>query len=144
MRKQKILIFHPYLTPYRIDLYNSLNSLFKVEALLTGGEKEIKSLGFDLSYVNKQAKFLYRYTRKGFYVGRHLVSNQYCKVIYLFKPDVIIAHEMGFNTWVALFLKYLIGYRVFVTIDDSPKMFKRSFILRKTNISINSVNAFFT
>ena len=122
MQKKKVLIFHPYLAPYRIDLYNSLSKIFDINVLLTGGDKELATLGYDLQTVNQQAKFSYRYYSKGLIIGRHLISSIYYKVIKNFKPDIVLAHELGINTLVAIFLKSAYRYRLFVTIDDSPNM----------------------
>ena len=123
MQKKKLLIFHPYLATYRIDLYNALSKVFDVNVLLTGGEKELADLGYDLQTVNRHADFSYRYYSKGFYVGRHLISSIYSTTIKKFKPDIVIAHELGINTLIAILLKRVYSrYALFVTIDDSPNM----------------------
>jgi glycosyltransferase involved in cell wall biosynthesis len=122
--KKKLLIFHPYLAPYRIDLYNSLSELYEVQVLLTGSLNERKTLGFDLAYVNGLAKFKYKYEEHGLYLGRHLLSTIYYKQIKLFRPDVVLAHELGINTLFAIIFKTFYRYKLFVTIDDSPDMIK--------------------
>lgn len=119
---KKILIFHPYLTPYRIDLYNRLAHLFNIYVILTSSYEERKTLGFDLDFINKQAQFKFIYVNKGFYFGRHLISSFFFNQIQLFKPDIIIAHELGVNTIISIFCKMFIRYKLFITIDDSPKM----------------------
>ena len=72
--KKKLLIFHPYLAPYRIDLYNKLSETFQTRALLTASNLVKKKIGFNLDYVNKLATFDYSYTNNGFYLGNHLIS----------------------------------------------------------------------
>lgn len=119
---KKILIFHPYLAPYRIDLYNKLSEFFNVKVILTASEKEIETLGFDLDYINKQAKFDYEYVQKGIYLGRHLISFVYYKTIKSFEPDIVLAHELGVNTLFSVCLKLFRGYQLWVTVDDSPIM----------------------
>ncbi len=122
---KKILIFHPYLAPYRIDLYNRLASSFKIKVLLLANDKERRTLGFNLEYINGLAQFPFSYYDKGFYFGRHLVSSIYYKTIKAFRPDVVFAHELGINTLIAIFLKFFFNYRIIVTIDDSPAMIVR-------------------
>lgn len=121
---KKILIFHPYLAPYRLDLYNRLAERFLLKVILTGSAKERATLGFDLDYVNGNASFDFEYVDKGYYLGRHLISRVYGKVIRSFKPDIVIAHELGINTIVSILLKSIFEYKLFVTIDDSPEMIR--------------------
>ena len=63
--KKKILIFHPCLAPYRIDLYNRLAERYDIKVGLFGSEEALAGLGFDVAYVNSQAQFDYRYYRGG-------------------------------------------------------------------------------
>lgn len=119
---KRLLIFHPYLAPYRIDLYNKLNSVAKLKVMLLGSEAEIATLGYDLDKVNEQANFDFEYHKKGLRIGRHLLSNLYYKTIKAFKPDVVLAHELGVNTLAAIACKKTCNSEVFITIDDSPSM----------------------
>ncbi len=132
---KKLLIFHPYLAPYRIDLYNYLSKITNLKVLLTGSNAEIATLGFDLEQINKLAEFDYCYYQKGIRIGRHLLSFIYWKVIKEFRPDIVLAHELGINTLFAILLRPLFNYEIYITIDDSPSMalhygFKRE-LLRK-------------
>lgn len=120
--KKKILIFHPYLAPYRIGVYNKLAEDFEIKVLLTGSLAEIATLGFDLENINKQAGFDFMYYHKGKYLGRHLFSSIYFKIIEEFQPDVVIAHEYGINTLAAIVKQKRMGFKLFITCDDSPAM----------------------
>jgi glycosyltransferase involved in cell wall biosynthesis len=128
---KKILIFHPYLAPYRIDLYNRFSENFKVKVILTGSEKELQTLGFDLDYVNKQANFDYKYVENGFYLGRHLISLVYLREIKNFKPNIALTHELGINTLLSIFGRIFFSYKLWVTIDDSPTMLQNIAGFRK-------------
>ncbi|MFT4203281.1 MAG: glycosyltransferase [Chitinophagaceae bacterium] len=121
---KKILIFHPYLAPYRMDLYNRLAEKYNVFVLLTASDTEKATLGFDLNQTNSMARFAYKYAIKGIYIGRHLFSMVYFNCIRSFKPDIVFAHELGFNTIISIFLKLFFRYKIFVTVDDSPAMIK--------------------
>ncbi len=119
---KRILIFHPFLAPYRIDLYNRLADLYEVRVLLTGSREDLGTLGFNLHEINRKAKFDYEYYSKGLYVGRHLISTIYMNEFRNFKPDIVISHELGVNTIVSMMLKKAFNFRLFTTIDDSPNM----------------------
>ena len=43
--KKKLLIFHPYLATYRIDVYNRFIQDYEVKVILTGHPNEIAGLG---------------------------------------------------------------------------------------------------
>lgn len=120
--KQKLLIFHPYLATYRVDLYNKFAIDFEVKVLLTGAPWEIGTLGFDLQKVNAQAEFEYTYHQDAKYIGRHPISSIFYKTIRDFKPDIIIAHEYGANTLAAITHKHKYKYKLFVTCDDNVQM----------------------
>ncbi|OWV20191.1 hypothetical protein B7990_03180 [Fibrobacter sp. UWB4] len=120
--KKKLLIFHPYLTTYRIDLYNRFVCDYEVRVVLTGHPNEISGLGFDVENVNNQAKFDYKYYNNGLFFGRQQITSVYFKVIKEFKPDIVLCHEYGFNTLAAIMLKSLYKYKLFLTCDDSYQM----------------------
>ena len=120
--KKKLLIFHPYLATYRIDLYNRLARDNEVRVVLTGHPNEISGLGFDVENINNQAKFDYKYYNNGHFWGRQQMTTVYFKVIKEFKPDVVLCHEYGFNTLAAIMLKSFYKYKLFLTCDDSYQM----------------------
>ncbi|WP_396168167.1 glycosyltransferase family 4 protein [Flavobacterium sp.] len=122
MKSKNILIFHPYLAPYRIDLFNSLAQSFHLFVVLTGGDKEINAQAFDIEQVNKNAKFEFKYVNRGFYFGRHLISFTYLRYFFKLRPSIVFAHELGFNTVISIFFKKIFNYKLFVTIDDSLPM----------------------
>lgn len=128
---KRILIFHPYLATYRVDLYNKLAGDYEVEVLLTGSPAELKTLGFNLEKVNAKAKFKYTYYNKGLYLGRHLISSIFIRTIKRFKPDIILAHEYGINTIIAILAKPFFHYKLFITCDDSVQMAKEYSSTRK-------------
>lgn len=121
--KKRILIFHPYLAPYRIDLYNRLSEEYDIYVLLTGSKDEIKTLGFDLDLVNSQARFKFQYITDGLRLGRHLISSVFLNLIKKFDPDIILSHELGSNTLFAILAKKSKKeYKIYTTVDDSPAM----------------------
>lgn len=122
-KRNRVLIFHPYLAPYRIDLYNRLSEWYDIYVLLTGSNDEIKTLGFNLDLVNSQARFSFKYITNGLRIGRHLISSVFFKTINEFNPDIILSHELGSNTLFSILAnKIKRKYKIYTTIDDSPAM----------------------
>ncbi|MBR6123823.1 glycosyltransferase family 4 protein [Candidatus Saccharibacteria bacterium] len=120
--KKKLLIFHPYLATYRVDLYNRFTQDYEVRVVLTGHPNEISSLGFNLEKVNSQAKFDFKYYNNGHFWDRQQITTIYFKAIKDFKPEVVLCHEYGFNTFAAIVLKPVYKYKLFLTCDDSFQM----------------------
>ena len=118
MQKKKLLIFNPFLAPYRIDTYNALAESFDLHVLLTGIDEDRATLAYDVDVVNQQAKFSYQYYSKGLKIfTRHLISSIYFRWIRKFRPDIVIAHELGINTIFAILLKPFFKYKLFVGTD---------------------------
>ena len=120
--KKRLLIFHPYLATYRIDVYNRFTKDYEVKVVLTGHPNEIAGLGFNLERVNSQAQFNYQYYNKGIHVGRHLLSTIYIKAIKEFQPDIVLSHEYGINTLAAILCRKFYNFKLFLTCDDSLQM----------------------
>lgn len=120
--KKRLLIFHPYLATYRIDVYNRFTKDYEVKVVLTGHSNEIAGLGFNLEKVNSQAQFDYKYYTKGIHIGRHLLSTIYIKAIKEFRPDIVLCHEYGINTLAAIFCRKFYKFKLFLTCDDSLQM----------------------
>ena len=120
--KKKLLIFHPYLATYRIDLYNRFAQDYDVRVVLSGHPNEISGLGYNLEKVNAQAKFDFKYYNNGHFWGRQQITTIYFRVIKEFKPDIVLCHENGFNTLAAIVLKPIYKYKLFLTCDDSVQM----------------------
>ena len=142
-QKKKLLIFYRYLSPYRMDTYNALAKAFETHVVLTAGNEELATLGYDLETVNRQAEFTYHYHTKGLRLGGHPISSMYYRVIKNFKPDIILACELGVNVLFAIFLRPFFKYRLYTFVDDSPKMtteyykglrkILRKFVIRRTD-----------
>lgn len=111
---------YPGVPTYRLDLFNRLAKDFDTKALFYGSKLEKSTWGFQADKIQAQIAFPCIIKEKGIYIGRHLVSTIYNKVFKSFRPDVVLTHELGINTIIAIALKRKYHYHIFTTIDDSP------------------------
>jgi glycosyltransferase involved in cell wall biosynthesis len=129
--KKKILLFHGCLPPYRIDLFNAFANDFDLQAILMTKPAELWALAFDAKAVETQAKFPFEWHNKGFYLGNHLISTIYYKVIRHSHPDIVWCQELGINTLCVIFLKHFFKYKIMLGVDDSPAMLSHYSIVRR-------------
>ena len=113
----KVLLYHPFIPPYRIDLFNTLSKRYETDivTMYNGDcEQAFKSKSLEHLMLFKPTSIK---SKKAFF--KILTSKKY---------DVIIPHEFGVITiiiiayrwWLKLTLKKT--YRLIVTVDDSYDM----------------------
>lgn len=117
---KKLLIFHPFLTTYRLDTYNYFTEKFDLKVILY--YPDIKNLGFNKENLNKYANFDFLYLMKGISIGTQKINLGLIKWLVKFKPDIVMPHEFGFNAIAAILLRPILNYTIFITSDDSPKI----------------------
>lgn len=128
--KERLLILHPYLAPYRLDLYNRLAQDYELFVFLYGSEAEKATLGFNLEKLRKAANFHFIEQSKGLYLGRHLLTSQYHSIVKRFRPNVVLTHELGLGTIAMTQLAHHYGFRQYITVDDSLPMAQKYSRLR--------------
>jgi glycosyltransferase involved in cell wall biosynthesis len=137
---KKLLIFHPFLTTYRLDLYNYLAKKFDCKVTLYKPFEN--DLGFDKNELNQHAKFNFLYLKNGIQIGTQIIHMGLFKVLIKFKPDIVLPHEFGFNAIATITFRSILGYKIFITCDDSPIMAKdckglrnffRTFCIKRIN-----------
>ena len=106
--KQKLLIFHPTIPPYRVDLFNSLSEAFETKLYLTW----INEKTFDYDSIYAQLKFT---PEKYLNCWKHLDDN---------KPDIVLVSEFGTTTIKVLMHRWInrSNYKVISICDDSFNM----------------------
>ncbi|OJV81854.1 MAG: hypothetical protein BGO34_08755 [Bacteroidia bacterium 44-10] len=117
--KQKMLIFHPALTPYRIDQFNSLNEIYDLEVVFLFGK--LWNFAIDQQNLEKECHYKISYLLNGpRYKGRLFRFGMYRKIKEV-NPDVILGYEYSFTTQYLIFLKSvgLIKQKIGSSIDDS-------------------------
>jgi glycosyltransferase involved in cell wall biosynthesis len=131
--KQKILIFHPALAPYRIDLFNELNKEF--EAKIYFFRKNLLSQQFDTNLIINQLNFTPGFLTKGinFTFKSRMIRFGYINKIRLYKPDIIVCYEFNIMTFLsAVFAKtFYPKTKIYTLCDDSIDVAKKSSIERR-------------
>ncbi len=118
-RKQRMMIFHPVLAPYRIDQFNLLNELFDLEVVFLFDN--LRNFSFDQQKLREASNFKTSYLLRGpRYKGR-LFRFGMLRTIKRAQPDIVFGYEYSFTTQYLIFLKRigLINQKIGSFIDDS-------------------------
>ena len=119
MDKKKLLIFHPTIAPYRIDLFNSLYEGFDTQVCLF--YRNLKSQQFDYSKIEAQFCFTPVYLKTRIKLLGRIVYGGIWKHLRNFKPNIVIVNEFSLCSIWVLFFKWLFRrkFRVISICDDS-------------------------
>lgn len=119
--KQKIVVFHPIIAPYRIDLFNALAKHYDADIVLW--QRNLKSQTFDYAKIEAQFEFEPQYL-----VKEEMGTLQWFKAIWhkLFGKgiDYVLVSEFGVVTILAVLAKMVFRkhYRLVSIVDDSYNM----------------------
>jgi glycosyltransferase involved in cell wall biosynthesis len=131
--KKQLLVFHPALAPYRIDLFNSLYEVF--EANIYFFRKSLLSQKFDTNKLENQLNFKPNYLTFGFNFSseNRIVRFGILQKIVLHKPDIILCSEFNIQTFlIALFAKiFFPKTQIYSLCDDSVDVAKKCSKTRK-------------
>lgn len=117
--KQRMLIFHPVLAPYRIDQFNLLNEMYDLEVVFLFDT--LWNFSIDQQKLNEACNFKISYLLIGpRYKGR-LFRFGMMRTIKRAKPDVVFGFEYSFTTQYLILLKRtgLLKVKIGSFIDDS-------------------------
>jgi glycosyltransferase involved in cell wall biosynthesis len=120
--KQRILIFHPALAPYRIDQFNLLNELFDLEVVFLFDR--LRSFSIDQQNMVEACNFKISYLLIGPTYKSRLFRFGMLRTINRVKPDIVLGYEYSFTTQYLILLKRLglIKQRIGSFVDDSLHM----------------------
>lgn len=117
---KRLLIFHPVIAPYRIDLFNEFSKRFDAKICLF--RRNLNSQKFDYSKIEAQFNFKPTYVERsqGFLRWVKSLISQLRE----FNPDVVICSEFGVATLVAILFKLVMfkSYDIISIVDDSYNM----------------------
>lgn len=116
--KQKAIVFHPAIAPYRIDFFNSLNDLYEAEFYFEF--KNVLEQSFKQQELTGRLHFVPHYLKKGV-LGIKNLRVQIISILRKKRPDVVICSEYNLSTLLILFYKYLFqpSLHVCSICDDS-------------------------
>lgn len=117
--KKKLLIFHPALAPYRVDLFNSLSEKFN--AVFYFNHKNVQDQKFNQDELIKRCNFEMNYLNSGFELMGRSVRTGIIKIITREKPEIILCSEYSPVTLI-VFLYYIFSSRklkLYTISDDS-------------------------
>lgn len=132
MKKIKVLIFHPYLAPYRIDTFNELSNFFDLKVIFQF--KNLPEQEFDQEKLKSLLKCKYDYMLTGFNMGTRQFRLGVGKLITEFNPDTVVCHEYGSTSLLcAIYRKIGLFGRWGLTgwTSDNDQIFKCCHRLRK-------------
>jgi glycosyltransferase involved in cell wall biosynthesis len=131
--KKKLVVFHPSLAPYRIDLFNALNDVFDANIYLF--RRQLLSQKFDVPKMEAQLNFKPKFLTRGFelYHKNRMIRFGYLQKIILHKPDIIVCSEFNIVTFLsAVFVKSIYPKtEIYSLCDDSVDVAQRSSRFRK-------------
>lgn len=129
--KPRVLIFHPALPPYRVDIFNALSERFNLRLVFFW--ENISDHNFDQNNLRKKLKAEHGYLLKGFTPLGSSFRFGIGKEMKRFKPDIVITAEFSQATILVWLENHLFGKKMkqFVITDDNPERIKGDNIIRK-------------
>lgn len=119
--KKNLLIFHPIIAPYRIDLFNSLAKLYNTQVCLFW--RNLKDQTFDYSKIEEQFNF------KPSYIVKEEMSFFKWMIAIWSKlnsshSDIVLGAEFGISTIIIILHKFVTKshYKIVIINDDSYDM----------------------
>ena len=118
----KILIFHPFIAPYRIDLFNAIAARHETSVCLF--MRNLPDNPFDVKRLESQMDFTPKYLLKRHNLGICRVPKGMTHEIRNFNPDVVLLSEYGAKSLVvALYCRlFRKKTRLISIVDDSFAM----------------------
>ncbi len=119
MKKKKILIFHQWLAPYRVDQFNALSQLYDLEVTFLFDNLVYDK--FNQNALLSQCNFKISYLLKGPQSKSRVFRHGIYKKIKKSQPDIILSYEYSFTTQYLIMLKSLrmINQKLGSLVDDS-------------------------
>ena len=120
--RERLLIFHPTIAPYRIDLFNDLNDSFDTRICLEYWNLRDQTFDYDKIY----SQFLFKpiYLKELLKIGSRSLYSGYWKHLDEFQPDIVLVSEYNHSVLIILLHKLLKRkrYKIVSICDDSYNM----------------------
>jgi glycosyltransferase involved in cell wall biosynthesis len=117
--KQKVIIFHSALAPYRIDFFNFMHDNY--DLLIYFESDSVNTQRFDQSNLVKSSNFHYKILSCGFNVKSTSFRFGILDKIIKNNPNIIITNEFGFITMVVSLYKlfFFKTFKHYIISDDN-------------------------
>ena len=113
----KVLLYHPFIPPYRVDLFNTLSERYETDIVtMYNGD-------CNQAFKSKSLEHLMLFKPKVI-----KSKKDFLKILTSKKYDIIIPHEFGIVTIIAIIYRWWLkltfrkSYRLIITVDDSYDM----------------------
>jgi glycosyltransferase involved in cell wall biosynthesis len=125
MTAPRVLIFHPALAPYRVDMFNSLARRCDLRLILLSDN--VPNQAFDQARLRAELVVPPRYLLRGFDVAGRTIRLGIGDAIRRFRPDVVVTTEFGQATLAVIARRRLDGgtYAHVVGTEDNPFSVRR-------------------
>ena len=119
---KKLLIFHPLIAPYRIDLFNDLSQFFTTRVCLTIKNSSLNS--FDDDAVKRQFQFNPTYLKPLLKLKGRMICKGYWKHLNEFNPDIVLVSEFSIDAIITTIHRKINrrNYKIVSMCDDSYNM----------------------
>lgn len=122
LKTKKLLVFHPIIAPYRIDLFNTLSKKYEMKFCMF--QRNLKSQKFDYKNISKHFNFQPIILEQFYKIPFFKIRKEIFSTIRKFDPDIILVSECGYVSIAAVIYKKIFGkhYKIISIIDDSYDM----------------------
>lgn len=124
--KKHLVVFHPTVAPYRIDLFNRLSEMYDTDIYLLMNKFNVF---MDYQKIVDKMSFVPQYVFPDTAKDKtRSFSRRFWKIIDRKHPDTVLSFEFSACTIMVLLHRFLSGgkYRVVTLCDDSPDMIRNS------------------
>ena len=124
--KKRLLLFHPIIAPYRIDLVNELAAQFDLTLCLSAHNLKNQKFNIDKLY-SERLHVKPEYLNEKRYNGRANILRTVSETIKKCEPDIVLVSEFNCLAWIVILYRILhrSQYKIISLVDDSWDMIVR-------------------
>ena len=130
MKKNKLVVIHPAIAPYRIDFFNSINVDF--DASFYFEFEDALEQSFNQHYITSLITFSPQFLKPG-YKGIKNLRLDVFKILKKEKPEIVFCSEYNILSFIILICKYLFNWKmkIYTICDDSLEIAEQCKGIRK-------------
>lgn len=131
MEKKKLILFHPALPPYRVDLFNSIDSSFNAKFYFFN--ENLMNQNFDQNKLKEGISFECNYLKRGFNLPGRSFRFGVTKILKKSKPDIVISTEYNLMNLMFVVLRFFSKkkFKIYSICDDNISVAKNVSLLKK-------------